>query len=38
MKDDFKVNREKFLAELNAKTSDRNKFVFGVLKRAYEQD
>lgn len=38
MKDDFKLGRQKFLSELNEKTSDRNKFVFGVLKRAYEED
>ena len=38
MKDDFKLNRDKFVTELNAKTSDRPVFLYNFLKRSYEQD
>ena len=38
MKDDFKLNREKFLAELGGKTTDRSTFIYNFMKRAHAED
>lgn len=38
LKDDFKLNRQKFLTELNEKTTDRSSFIYNFLKQAHHKD